>query len=117
MCERRPACHQMFVALLANKKQQHVMAKESTYITGNALKKFLLKKGFGLVTSLPSFPGAYLQQIVVRKLSAMVLKLTPCRHDNLGPYEKGPRISAIKTGEEELPIMNVMHWCLRGSSR
>ena len=73
MCERRPACHQMFVALLANKKQQQVMAKEFTYITGNALKKFLLKKGFGLVTSLPSFPGPYRQQIVVLKLSAMVI--------------------------------------------
>ena len=40
-----------------------------------ALKHPLLKKGFDLVTGLPSFPGANFQQMVLARLSLRVIVL------------------------------------------
>ena len=79
----RSACHQMFVAWLASSIQQQRMAKKSTFMLGNILKKLLLQKDFDLVTAPPSFPGAYFQHMVIAKFYRFTVANFPM--ENLGP--------------------------------
>ena len=59
------------------------MAKKSTFMLGNILKKLLLQKDFDLVTAPPSFPGAYFQHMVIAKFYRFRVANFPMK--NLGP--------------------------------